>query len=458
MSKLRRALLLYYADAGRDDPLVITIPKGTYVPCFQRSGKPPQVSSVPNPPAPRAELHPVIAVLPFDNLSPDMDDAFLAAGITEELVVILTNMPALSVASRHASAHFEGAPYDLAAIGRTLQVRFLLEGSVRRCGRRVRITAQIHDASAGIQLWAERYDRDLNTGNLLEIQSDIARQVTAQTADMYTGAISRSLMYELGRTSGSDFQVHEALLRYYHWLGQHTDTSYAATRKALERAISIEPDNPPLMGMLADILRAGYSQGFTDEPNPLSTVLELAQRAVALAPEHPLCRVALCYALLQARRKAELLEVAEPLLSDTDASPSYVADAAVAVACSGEWERGCAVLEEQLRRMKVVTHFFLYPFCLAAYRRGDYEHALAITNRFVPTGLYWRPMLRAAVLGQLGRRREAEEVVREMLRLRPDFPSKGRRFMACFLLEDRLVDKLLEGLYKAGLPAVQADP
>jgi hypothetical protein len=106
--------------------------------------------------------------------------------------------------------------------------------------------------------------------------------------------------------------------------------------------------------------------------------------------------------------------------------------------------------------MRVAPHFVLYPLCIDAYRRGDYAKALAIADRFAPAGLHWRPLLKAATLGQMNRRREAEAFLAEVFRLRPHFASEGRRYMSCFLLEDRLVDHLLDGLFKAGL-SVESD-
>ncbi|MEE4376511.1 MAG: hypothetical protein V2J55_03235 [Candidatus Competibacteraceae bacterium] len=447
IGKLRRALDLYYATVRQGDEVRIKIPKGSYVPQFiyQRNASSDAAEKS------NASFRPTLAVIPLINLSADPNDAFFADGLTEELVVILTKLPELQVTPCYGAVHATTLGNGLIDLSDRLGVRFLLQGTVRRSDSRIRITARLYDAVRRTQIWANQYERNLITAELLDVQDGIAQEVSSHVADMYCGAINQSLADELGRNERSDLKVYAALLRFYHWLNQHTDAAYEAARAALEQAISIEPKNPLLMGMLADTLRAGYAHGYNDEPNPLPRVLQLAQQALSLAPNHPLCRLALCYALLQARRKAELLAVIEPIITDGQAPPAYVADAAVALALSGEWQRGCTMIEAQLQLMQVAPHFLLYPLCLDAYRRGDYEKALAIANRFTPAGLHWRPLLKAAILGQLDNRPEAESFLAETLRLRPRFATEGRRYLSCFLLEDSVVDQLFEGLSKAGL-------
>ncbi len=279
----------------------------------------------------------------------------------------------------------------------------------------------------------------------------MARQVVAQAADLYSGGVGRSLRSELGADATSDFQVYEAILRFHQYLHELSDESYAAARQALERAIHIEPGNPLLLSKLGDARRAGYCLGFTDEPDPSDEVLAMQQRAVALDPGCLPCRVSLGFALLKQRQHRALRDLIEANLKDTTAPPSHRTDMAMLCALSGDWERGCKLLTQELCEMPGHPAQFEIPLVLDAYRRGDYSRALELSNECKPTPLFWLPMVRAACHGRLGDHRSAQEQLTLLLALRPGFPSRGRRYLSCFLTQDDLVDDLLDGLRLGGL-------
>ncbi len=300
-------------------------------------------------------------------------------------------------------------------------------------------------------LWAERFDRECPRGDALDVQDEIVMTILARTADVYSGTINQSLMETLTAATRVTFTSEEATLLFYRYLNRHCNQSYQDARRALELATPRDPENAILIALLADIRRAGYSLGFSDAEYRLSDSMELARRAVALAPESPTCRLSLGYALLQARDRTELLRVLEPLLADQHLSPCYRGDAAVAVALSGEWQRALVVLDEVLAYMPTAPHSFNYPIFLDAYRSGDYVRAQRIADRFRPSPLFWQPMLRAAVLGQLGEVSRAQSQLTGLLQSRPRFAELGRRWLSCFIMEDSLIDAILEGLDKAGL-------
>ena len=318
-------------------------------------------------------------------------------------------------------------------------------------GDRIRATARLHDLVLDRQVWSGRYDRDLSTASLLDIQEDIARNVVAGAADMFTGAIGVSLRSELTPVADGRLEIYEALLRFHHYLHTTSDEAYSAAREALERTIVSDPGNPMVLSMLADLRRAGYSLGFTDESDPIDLSLSMLRDALSKAPDCLPCRVSLCFALLHKRDKAGLLEQVEIVLHDEGSPASYRSDVAVPLALSGEWKRGCRLIEEQMGDTRLYPHYFQYPFFLRAYRAGDYHEASRIADAFRPAPFFWQPLLRAAVLGKLSRFSAAQEEVQRLLSLRPNAASCLRRYLGCYLMEDDLVDDLVDGLTKAGL-------
>jgi len=123
---------------------------------------------------------PSVAVMPFDNMSPDAEQEYFADGITEDIITELSRFPALLVIARNSTFSYKGKPVDLREVSRDLGVRFVVEGSVRRAGNRIRLTAQLIDAATGNHLWAERYDRDLE--DIFAVQEEITSNIVASIA------------------------------------------------------------------------------------------------------------------------------------------------------------------------------------------------------------------------------------------------------------------------------------
>ena len=449
MRKLRKALELYYADAGAEDPVLISIPSGTYQPRI-RMARPSGPGNAGPPAADRPD--PVgIAILPFADLSPDAGRDWLANGIGEELNTILDRIPELHVMPPHTFPAGAGVREMTSRLIAERQVRFALEGSLRCMGDRIRATVRLHDLVRGLQIWSGRYDRDLSTASLLDIQEDIARNVVSGAADMFTGAIGLSLRSELTPMADGRLEIYEVLLRFHHYLHTTSDEAYHAAREALERTVVTDSANPMVLSMLADLRRAAFSLGFTDEADQVDGSLAMLHEALSKAPDCLPCRVSLCFALLHKRDRAGLLEQVEIVLHDMSSPASYRSDVAVPLALSGEWERGCRLIEEQMGDTRRYPHYFQYPFFLRAYRAGDYDQALCVADTFRPAPFFWQPLLRAAVLGKLGRFDLAQAQVQRLLCLRPDSAPRLRRFLRCYLMEDSLVDELVDGLDKAGL-------
>lgn len=448
MSKLRRALQNYYAQCGQHSPVTIELLKGRYTPnfIFGETGVVSETSFASrerNAPADR----PVISVMPFTMSGLGSQDGGLAMDLTRELKVTLTQIPYLKIASSYCLGDARRSLEDQQALG----VRFVLDGSIQCRNSNLRVTTELHDLACNEQIWSERLDYSLDPDDALTLQDEVVRTIAAHTADLYSGAINRVLMQELDLRKTSGFSTYEAILSFYRYLNQHSDQSYVVARRAVEDAAQSEPDNPLLLAMLADVRRAGYAFGYTEEPDPLPEVLALARQALNLSPNSATCRLSLCYALLQARDRNALLETAAPLLDLNLASPCHAGDAAIAVAFAGEWVRGCSIIRQIVKPLAVTPHIFAYPLFLDAYRTGDYDSAWEIAERFHSSHFFWQSILRIAVLGKLDRVAEAMPHIDELLALRPGFSEHCRRYLSCFLMEDSLVNDLIDGLQKAGL-------
>ena len=217
--------------------------------------------------------HPSIAVLPFANMSRDPDDDYFSDGLAEELINLLAHVTNLKVTARTSSFAFRGKEQDIRRIAEALGVGTILEGSVRRAGSRIRVTAQLINAADGYHLWSERYDRELT--DVFAIQDEIAQAIS--------GALQRTLVAKPGRHTPL-FPAYEALLKARHHLKTYAPETYARARDYCEQAIALDPAYAAPHALLGFI----HLQSTTHTGRPLLAVAAVirreAQRALELDP------------------------------------------------------------------------------------------------------------------------------------------------------------------------------
>ena len=230
-----------------------------------------------------------IAVLPFSSLSADQDDEFFADGISEDIINALAQIPDLKVAARTSAFSFKGKNEDLRVVGEKLGVSTVLEGSVRRAGNRLRITAQLVDVADGYQRWSERYDREME--DVFEVQDEIARCIA--------GRLEVSLVGDVGRAAGGpttdNVEAYELYLKGRHLWYQSSPASLRQAVEHFESAIELDPKFGAAYAGLADsytILRAGGFAGY-DETYPRASFG--ARRAAELTPDMAETHVTLAY-------------------------------------------------------------------------------------------------------------------------------------------------------------------
>ncbi len=444
MRKLRQALEGFYAVHAETGNIIIRIPVGSYVPDIEyvatkTDNKPDQI---------RTPLS--LAVLNFRDLSEDRRGEWIAEGIHDELLTILGRIPEIKLLP-HYGTHARDENIDLSSLHDEHGVRFVLDGSIRLTGNAVRVHVRLHDLEADRQVWSQRYDRPVKPDSLVELEEDIARQVIAEAADPLTGLIGRSLRDELLKSNFVRDDVYAAKIYFHRYLHQTSDDAYRDASNATEAAILKNPDDPLLLSMHADLLRAGYAMGFIDIADPGDQVLQMGERALALSPECIPCRISFCFTLLYRRDLERLSNEINRILSDHTIPWSYRSDAAVPYALSGHWDEGCAILNESLVNNSVTPHYFQYPLFFQDFLAGEYALAAERARHFADTGSLWRPMLNASILGKLGDIAAARRHIEELLRIRPSPRNIIRRSLASYLAQDSLIDEIVDGLQAAGL-------
>lgn len=223
-----------------------------------------------------------IAVLPFANLSSDPEQAFFADGLAEEIIVALGKLPGLMVIARNSSFAYHGGDADLRKVGSDLDVRYVLSGSVRRGGSRLRMTAQLADSKNGAQLWAETFDRELQ--DIFSIQDEVTRRIVDALKLRLTPAQTARAMD--GGTS--DIEALDLLMRGRALLNGATQNLEVHKRATalIRRAIERDPSYVDALGELAIALQVDYLNRWSDDPDgSLEEARRLADSMVELAPE-----------------------------------------------------------------------------------------------------------------------------------------------------------------------------
>ena len=258
---------------------------------------------------------PSIAVLPFANMSGDAEQDYFADGISEDIITALSKLPQLFVIARNSSFTFKGRNVLVTEVARTLSVRFVLEGSVRKAGKRVRITAQLIDAESGGHLWAERFDRELT--DIFAVQDEVTAKIVAELAVSLTAGERRSIAAE----RSDNPEAYDCFLRGREIWWRTTRDANREAKALLERAIELDPAFAPAHAFFAAANALDWQNGWGASPNESKELGErAARRAVALDPSYSYALWALSLFHLWSRRHDEALKTIEEAIAS---NPSF---------------------------------------------------------------------------------------------------------------------------------------
>ena len=435
----RRSLLIV---AG----LVAVVISGILLWRTMRDAAPDALLALPNGPS--------IAVLPFENLSNDPDQEYFSDGLTEDIITSLSRFQSLFVIARHSTFQYKGRVVDVREVGRELGVRYLLEGSVRQAGERLRVTAQLSDANDGRHLWGEAYDRDRTAGDLFTIQDELTQHVVGEIAGSY-GAISRAGLAETRRKTTDSLDAYDCILRTYEYLQMHTAANHLVARDCLERAVEIDPEYPDTWAWLAYTYAEEHRHSWNVRPevyDSLDRALEVANRAVALDSANQVAHGALALTHFGRREFDRFAIEADRAIALNPNSALWLGLLGTYFAEHGDLGRGMPMVRKALALNPTPPGWLSIPFFLDHYQRGRYEKALAEAQKITTEDFYRHHLFLAAAYGQLGRREEARKAIEKLLALRSDFPdSTYEDLRDNYGYPDELTAQLMEGLRKAGI-------
>ena len=385
-----------------------------------------------------------ICVLPFANMGGDPEQAYLCDGLTEDIITELSRWHMLAVRSRSASFRYRGVAVDLQQVARELQVRFIVEGSVRRMGERIRITAQLIDTETGNHIWAEKFDREL--AGIFDLQDQVVRTIVSTLV----GRVQACDVERAGRKPPASLAAYEYILKGNALPWEDPEGAAEATR-LFEKAIAIDPGYGLAHALLATMR---YGQWY-DDPVGCDATLEeahaLAERAVELSPDESTCYSILAQVCHLQRAFDLSLQYMRRAVELNPNNQWNAADMGMMLIYAGQAEEALA----WFKRAREIDPYFSEPwywreFGLAHLLLHRYDEALAILN-YQTTRKYRITALRAACHALLGNAEQARLDCAECLAMKPAFST--RHFIAKLSFKDPAdAAHLGEAMLLAGLP------
>jgi TolB-like protein/Flp pilus assembly protein TadD len=397
---------------------------------------------------------PSIAVLPFDNMSGDADQAYFADGITEDIITELSRFRSLFIIARNSSFAFRDQSVDIMEVGRQLGVRYVVEGSVRKAGNRIRVTAQLIEASSGHHLWAERYDRELE--DIFAVQDEITRAIVSVVPVRVEEAVRE--LTERNRTPS--WSAYDFILVGNDRFKRFTREGVAEARRMFEKSLEIDPTYARAHANLAWTHVASVFLEWSSDDS-LDDALEHAEIALTLDNEDGWSHGVLAQALFLARRDEEAQIHFRRALALNPNDADIAAFYANILVYWGRVDKAIEWIAIAKRLNPFYPNLYLWYEALAFYSAQEYERAVLAIREMQSLDL-WNHGLLAACYAQMGRIDEARNEMKKFTDERQSELTKRGEHVPRNNLDLALVradryripthrEHFLDGLHKAGL-------
>ena len=398
-------------------------------------------------PMPAQSDKPSIAVLAFNNMSGDPEQEYFSDGISEDIITDLSKLSELHVIARNSSFTYKGKPVDVKQVGRELGVHYVLEGSVRKAGNRVRVTGQLIDAASGAHIWADRFDRDLT--DIFAVQDELTREIIAALKVKLTPGKKERLM----RRNTIDEEAYDFFLRGRERAWLTTRSGNVEARNLLGRAVAINPDFAAAHAFIGFTHVNDYINGWAEVPErSLQIGLEIAERAVQLDEAEPQGHYVLAVALGFNRQIDRGLAEARRSVA---LAPSFAQghhSIARFLTLSGDPAGAISTLDAYMRLDPLYPDMALHFLAEARFSLGQFDEAVTALKQRLgrsPDSATSLALL-ASCYGHLGRINEARAAWAQVIKIAPDFSIERQRRVLPYRNPDDF-DRRVDGLRKANI-------
>jgi adenylate cyclase len=449
--QVRDKLDFSFADMGEQQVKNIARPVRTHRVLLQTEDVEPMGAALTVASARPAAQKPSIAVLPFANMSGDIEQEYFSEGITEDIITNLSRNRAFFVISRSTSFTYKGPAIDVGKVARELGVRYVVEGSIRRVANRVRITAQLIDAESGHHLWADRYDREL--ADVFAVQDEIAQRISGAIAP---GIISAEIRHAQHKTA-SQLDAWDRIMRAHWHIRRFTQDDLAEARRLLDEAIALDPANSMAYSDLALARHFEGVFGWGDGPaRSHAAFADAARKAVTLDDEDAVAHTAMAIFELFSGRHEEARRRLQRALEINPNSAMAQGYLGIKNAFAGDFDAAVQHVDEAIRLSPRDPLLIIWHLCKgwAALNAERYEEAVEYATHAAEANPEFPDIyaVLASANGHLGRDADARAALDQLLRRMPGLTASDPRLDRPFARAGD-PERFLEGLRKAGMPA-----
>jgi adenylate cyclase len=459
--RVRRSLQHYYLTAGKNDDLMISIPKGAYAPAFQinetiQSDPPSDVERVQPDikPEPHASFlgGPVIFVAPFEEDGGLSEFPNFTRGFTRALVVALTQFNDFVVYGAETSLRYS-QNVSLDSLCTDLGIDFLVRGGISISTNRFNINVLLIDGQTGQSLWADNFGNDLSPEKIVAVRDEAANKIARTLAQPFGVIFSRKARDSEGKPP-NDLAAYDSVIQYYLYWRTIDPDLHARARVSLEDAVARNPQYAEALACLSRVYIDAYRFGFDSglgEDDPRDRALALAHRSIDLAPSSSRCHHALSLvywftndiqASMHSLRTARSLNP-----NDTE----IMADLGMKYTLVAEWDKGVPMLEEAYRRNPALPSTFRVGLSVFHLAHGQYEEALNEARKIDAPKILYSHILKAAAAAGLGLQEEAESAVKAITSLDPDYGQHVVTDLQKRSVHPDLISMIVDLLERAGL-------
>ncbi len=389
---------------------------------------------------------PSIAVLPFENLSNDPEQEYFSDGITEDIITDLSKISGLFVIARHSVFTYKGKVIKIAEVGKELGVRHVLEGSVRKSNGRVRITAQLVDATTEGHLWAERYDRDLK--DIFALQDEVTQKIVAALAVKLTEDEQKRLV----RKYTNNMEAYDFYLQGVEYQNRYTKEANVQARQMFERAIHLDPEFSTAYVALGFTHFHEWTFGWSRDPQSLERAFELAQRTLDLDDSLPLGHHLLGKVYLWKKQYEKAIAELEKAIALSPNYADHLAGLGYILNFSGRSGEAIGLVKSAMRFNPMYPAYYLWELGHSYFLTGRYEEAIETLKRVLDRNSEFMPahVFLAASYSEIGREEEARVEAAEIERLSPWTSLEAGRQRLPYK-NKAILERLFDSLRKAGL-------
>jgi TolB-like protein len=460
-SRLRNILFKYYHGTGKNDLIFIDIPKGAYVPVFEKNGDKGEVlrhfvhsqteinsyqksfSQI----APLFPSKPVLAVLPFHDLSPESSNKNFLASLAEQLSTELARFDNISIISYYATQNFNPVVKDIKELGREIGIDYVLTGSLRLLNETLRLNIQLMMVDSGNVLWSDSFQRQqLTDKNAMDVQDEIISQIVNVVADDH-GMVGKLTKLKPWKNSEQSNVVNDAIIHYFEFTYNYDSKKFDSTLKTIENAYRLCDDNALIAAILAKLYLDQYACSGERLPELFEKGMELANKAVRLDPRSQHAQKALAWGLVLSGQKEKSVEAIDRSIALNPTAASNLGTGGLGLIMQGEYANGFSMLTQALHLTQNPSACVKLGLAIYYYQSKKYEESKKWLDRLSPFEFPFASLLNVAIEGNLNAK-VVSQPQQSMSKLNP----QEKDILERIVLDPLLRADIAEALNHVGLP------